>query len=316
MTVDELLGPFPIGDDDIAPLNQVFSDAFTERYRRDGLVGVRVPPLNPAIWRFALADAAEGAMLWRDADGAIAAFNIAHRSGTEGWMGPLAVCTRLQGRTIGKTIVRAGIDWLRKSGAVVIGLETMPRTVDNIGFYSALGFVAGPLTVTFTLEAVSGSAVDRIGRYGLRERDTLVEECTALTARLSPGRDFSREILLTAELALGDTVLLRDGEALAGFAICHTAPLVEGRGREELRVLKVVLSDVRHMPAICRLIASFARESLTQRAALRVQSNYESAYCAVVAAGGRVRWTDLRMTLLGCSDHMPERGVVFSNWEI
>ena len=36
-------GPFRARLDDIADLNQVFSDAFTERYRRDGMVGVRVP---------------------------------------------------------------------------------------------------------------------------------------------------------------------------------------------------------------------------------------------------------------------------------
>ena len=316
MTAPGVVGPMPIHDDDIAPLNQVFSDAFTERYRRDGLVGVRVPALNPAIWRFSLADAADGAMLWRDAEGAIAAFNIAHRSGTEGWMGPLAVRTNLQGRALGKTIVCAGIDWLRSARAAVIGLETMPRTVDNIGFYSSLGFVPGPLTVTFTLDASPGNPVDRMGRYGARERDAFLEECTALTTSVLPGRDFSREILLTAEMALGDTVFVRDGDALVGFAVCHTAPLVEGRGREELRVLKVVLSDVLHVPALVRAISSYARESLTQRAALRVQSNHQSVYRAIVAAGGRVRWTDLRMTLDGFPERMPVRGAVLSNWEI
>ncbi|HPV77529.1 MAG TPA: hypothetical protein PLX31_21710, partial [Gemmatimonadaceae bacterium] len=47
-------GPFPARLTDIDPLNRVFSDAFTERYRRDGMVGVRVPYLNPAIWRYAI----------------------------------------------------------------------------------------------------------------------------------------------------------------------------------------------------------------------------------------------------------------------
>ena len=32
-------------------------------------------------------------MVWRDDEGALVAFNIAHQSGTEGWMGPLAVRT-------------------------------------------------------------------------------------------------------------------------------------------------------------------------------------------------------------------------------
>jgi hypothetical protein len=32
--------------------------------------------------------------------------------------------------------------------------------------------------------------------------------------------------------------------------------------------------------------------------------------------GGRVRWTDLRMTLAGHPEQMPSRGVLLSNWEI
>src|SRR6476619_2195162 len=122
----DVTGPQPIGLDDIRALNEVFSDAFTDRYRRDGLVGVRVPYLNPAVWRYAIEDAAGGAMVWRDARGDIAAFNMVHRSGVEGWMGPLAVRTEYQGTGMGKDVVERGVDWLRREGARVIGLETMP----------------------------------------------------------------------------------------------------------------------------------------------------------------------------------------------
>jgi len=92
-TVD---GPFRARIEDIDELNHVFSDSFTERYRRDGMVGVRVPFLNSTIWRYAIEDADDGAMLWRDDRGRIAAFNMVHRSGKEGWMGPLAVRTELR----------------------------------------------------------------------------------------------------------------------------------------------------------------------------------------------------------------------------
>ena len=54
---------------DIEPLNRIFAESFTDRYRRDGLVGVRVPHLNPLVWRYAIEDAGSGAMLWRDGDG-------------------------------------------------------------------------------------------------------------------------------------------------------------------------------------------------------------------------------------------------------
>ena len=61
-----LQGPKQAIDADVPALNRVFSESFTDRYRRDGLVGVRVPQLNPRIWYYAIRDAGEGAMLWFD----------------------------------------------------------------------------------------------------------------------------------------------------------------------------------------------------------------------------------------------------------
>jgi len=206
-------GPFRARLDDIADLNQVFSDAFTERYRRDGMVGVRVPYLNPAVWRYAIEDAAAGAMLWRDDRGHIAAFNMVHRSGTEGWMGPLAVRTEYQGTGLGKEIVSRGIEWLGQNGATVIGLETMPRTMDNIGFYSRLGFCPGRLTLTMTLDAaLSDRPALLLARRSALEKETTIAECKALLERLAPGYDYTREIQLTDELSLGDTVILRGSD--------------------------------------------------------------------------------------------------------
>jgi hypothetical protein len=49
-----LKGPRRPSEADLEPLNVLFSDAFTDRYRRDGLSGVRVPKLNRRIWRYAL----------------------------------------------------------------------------------------------------------------------------------------------------------------------------------------------------------------------------------------------------------------------
>src|SRR5207247_10746771 len=86
-------GPYPARIDEIEELNEVFSESFTDRYRRDGMVGVRVPHLDPAVWRYAIRDAADGAMVWRGDRGEIVAFNMVHRCGGEGWVGPRAVRT-------------------------------------------------------------------------------------------------------------------------------------------------------------------------------------------------------------------------------
>ena len=82
----------------------------------------------------------------------VAAFNVAHYAGREGWMGPLAVRPDRQGTGVGKAVVRAATEWLIARGVTTLGLETMPRTPENIGFYARLGFAPGYLTVTLTNE--------------------------------------------------------------------------------------------------------------------------------------------------------------------
>lgn len=316
-TVGIVDGPQRATVKDIGELNEVFSAAFTDRYRRDGLSGVRVPFLNPVIWRYAIEDSADGALIWRDERGAIAAFNMVHQSGDEGWMGPLAVRADQQGHGVGKEIVTRGVAWLRERQAKVIGLETMPRTMDNIGFYSRLGFTPGQLTLTLSLEAArSDTPLQLLSRMSAASRADAVASVTTLVKRVLPGVDFSREIVLTADLDLGETLLWYEGDHLVGFALAHTAPLVEGRTREELRVLKLVIDDERRFGAFAGAIAGYARQSSVRRVSFRMQGEYADAYRQAIASGMHVRWTDLRMALDGYRDRAPASGMALSNWEI
>jgi GNAT superfamily N-acetyltransferase len=312
-------GPLAVSARDVPALNRLFADSFTDRYRRDGLVGVRVPFLNEAVWRYAITGAGEGAMLWRDEGERIVAFNIAHLSGTEGWMGPLCVRPDRQLAGLGREIVTAATDWLRQHGVTTLGLETMPRTVDNIGFYSRLGFLPGCQTLTLTSDTGGrppGEAPPLLGALSGAPAEARRAELDALVAALAPGYDYSREIDLTLELGLGDVVLFdRDG-ALAGFALCHAAPLAEGGGRDELRALKVAALDVQALRSVLDLAAAWARRLAIRRLAVRCQTAYQEAYAMLIEDGWRVRWSDLRMTLSGFPERRPATGVLWSNWEI
>src|SRR5512134_208611 len=302
---------------DIDPLNRVFAESFTDRYSRDGLVGVRVPQLNPAIWRYAIEDAGDGAMVWRDADGQLAGFNMVHRSGSEGWMGPIAVRPDRQNEGLGSAMVLAGIDWLKTQEARTIGLETMPRTVDNIGFYSRLGFMPGHLTITLVRD-VGRRAADPgelLSASGGRLADGLAE-CRALGERLAPGIDFTRELALTRELGIGDTSLVRRDGRLAGFALWHSAALAAGRPKDEVRVLKLVAESVDDMERAVDAVQAAAQRERVRRVAVRCQSAFADAYLRLVERGFRVHWTDLRMILRGYALAGQRSGVVLSNWEI
>ena len=310
--------PERVGIREIPALNAVFSEAFTERYRKDGMVGVRVPHLNPAVWKFAITDAEEGAMIWRNARDGIAAFNMVHRSGVEGWMGPLAVHPDYQSQGVGKMIVSSGVEWLKKAGAKVIGLETMPRTMDNVGFYSSLGFTPGHLTVTVTLEAArAGIQATAMSSLNPHERELALRQCRALVEQLAPGYDYTREIVLTAQHQLGDTLFVRKGNEALSFAVCHSVPLVEGRVTDEMRVLKMVARSEADFDQLVTQLCAHARVKSARRVAIRVQGQYGDIYRRLVARGARVRWTDLRMSLHEYAESRPANGgIVLSNWEI
>ncbi len=312
-------GPLPVQEKDIQSLNRLFADAFTDRYRRDGLVGVRVPFLNEAIWRYAIADAGAGAMLWRDEGDRVVAFNIAHRSGTEGWMGPLCVRPDRQLAGLGKDIVVAAVEWLKSQGAATIGLETMPRTVDNIGFYSRLGFVPGHLTLTMTADTArsrGASSQPTLSALTASARAARIADIGRLVATMAPGYDFRREIDLTLELGLGDVVTAQQGGAVTGFALCHAAPLAEGGGRDEARVLKVAATDLPALEEVVSAASAWASRLAIRRLAVRCQTAYGAAYRALIGQAFRVRWSDLRMTMEGFPERHAEPGVLWSNWEI
>ncbi|MBA2292382.1 MAG: GNAT family N-acetyltransferase [Gemmatimonadales bacterium] len=311
-------GPERATHADVDALNRVFSEAFTDRYRKDGLGGVRVPHLNPAIWRYAIADAGDGAMVWRDARGEVVAFNMVHLAGTEGWMGPLAVRTDRQGGGLGREIVEAGVKWLQQHGARTIGLETMPRTIDNIGFYSRLGFLPGHLTVSLQRDRPRALAIDasRVGALDQPGRAAVIGECGHLSRELGAGVDFTAELDLTLGLGLGDVTVLRDTDGRAiGFGLWHTVPLVQGRPREELRLLKLVARD---FDAAIKVVGALERETAAQalrHLTVRCQTAHHELYAALIADGYRVQWTDLRLTLAGTGVDQ-SKGVVLSNWEI
>lgn len=302
---------------DIDPLNRVFAESFTDRYSRDGLVGVRVPQLTHQVWRYALEDAGQGAMVWRDTEGHMVAFNMVHRSGTEGWMGPLAVRPDRQGEGIGSMMVLHGLEWLREQGATTIGLETMPRTVDNIGFYSRLGLVPGHLTVTLVRDVPrrSGGAPELLSAAGGLS-DARIEECRRLTDALLPGVDFTREITLTRDLRIGDTTLVREGREVVAFGLWHSVPLAAGRPKDELRVLKLAARSDEAFDRLLDSLQASAAADRVERIAVRCQSEFAGAYLRLVGLGYRVHWTDLRMLLDGYPQRRPLQGIVMSNWEI
>ena len=239
-------GPFRARLDEIAELNQVFSDSFTERYRRDGMVGVRVPFLNPTIWRYAIEDAADGAMSL--ARRARTRRRVQHGAslGRRRLDGTARRAHRVPGRRHGegdrdarrRMAQGAGIDGHRArddaahDGQHRLLLATRISSGSADDHDDARGGV----------RRSSGALLSRLSPARARRRDRRVPRagrsacCRATTTR---ARSCSPPTSRWATRCCCTTAI-----ALVGFALAHTAPLVEGRAREELRVLKLVLGRI------------------------------------------------------------------------
>jgi hypothetical protein len=67
----------------------------------------------------------------------------------------------------------------------------------------------------------------RFSDVAAADRDACLRACRDVTNALYPGLDVEREIRALELQKLGDTLLLRDRGALAGFAVCHCGPGTE-----------------------------------------------------------------------------------------
>ncbi len=235
-------------------------------------------------------------------------------------MGPLAVRSSLQASGVGRTIVQAAVDWLRDEGVTTIGLETMPRTVDNIGFYSRLGFLPRHLTVTMTNSVRPGDPGDGFSRLSpLSEDDQrhLLQRCRLRLGRSAAGYDLTREFEITVRLRIGDAIVLQDANEVRAFALWHSAPLADERSVEELRVLKLFADSE---DAFSRLLVGVEQSASSvglPKVSFRCQTAYAKAFGVLVQRGYRVRWTDLRMTMAEFPEaEIPTDEVLYSNWEI
>jgi hypothetical protein len=192
--------------------------------------------------------------------------------------------------------------------------------MDNIGFYSRLGFLPGCLTLTLGREVPSGMArgdTVLLGDLEPVDRAAMLGACRARLEEAAPGYDFTREIELTAELHLGDAVVCERRGSVAGFALWHSAPLAEARRAEEIRVLKLFAAEPAVLLTLVRAIEAVARRLRIPRVAIRCQGRFSDAYAALIERGYEVRWSDLRMTLAGYPEPtLPAGAVLFSNWEI
>jgi ribosomal protein S18 acetylase RimI-like enzyme len=258
-------------------------------------------------------------------EGRVVGFIFSRTWGSVGWFGTFSVLPEYQGRGIGKQLIAASVDYMRRSPQPgrVIGLETMPDSPYNLGLYLRLGFRARFLTFLLgkTLEQPIAGDAD-LPHWSAADAET--QECwladlRKATGQIQPGLDYSKEILSTARHNLGETLVLADGATILGSSTVWLESVREGTSDESATVQVLTLhpahtnSETFH--ALIGASEALARARGKHKLALPVNACHTWALEQLLRWGYRIERALVRMVLQGTDEGPSVNGHVnCSRW--
>lgn len=155
-------------------------------------------------------------------DGEVVGSNFATRWGSFGFFGPLTVRVDLQDRRIGSRLMAPVVEAFERWGVRQSGLFTFPQSAKHVGLYQKHGFWPSRLNPVMSMAVRAPSAhYATYSELPDGQRQTTLQAIRGLTDAVFAGLDLEREIHAVDSQALGDTILLHDGDELVGLAICH-----------------------------------------------------------------------------------------------
>jgi GNAT superfamily N-acetyltransferase len=273
--------------EDLAAADRIVRQAFDTFTGIQELFGTR--DFVHGRWR-ARPDTAIAAEL----DGEVVGSNFVTIWGTVGFLGPLSVRTDLWDHGVGKALMAVTLDLFEARGTRHAGLFTFPQSPKHVGLYQKFGFWPRQLTPILTrrIDAERSAATGWTTYSAATDSDCFAYEraCDEVTYALREGLSLTSEIRAVRTLGLGDTILVEDGSALSGFAVCHV-----GRGSEagaDLASVKfaAVRPEPRPEAAFARLLDAcemFAATRGVKSVELGVNTACREAYRAVLARGYR-----------------------------
>lgn len=229
------------------------------------------------------------------ADGHFAGSNFATRWGSFATFGPLSIRPALWERGIAQHLLEATMARFAEWGVAHAGLYTFAESPKHIGLYQRYGFhprfltmlMAQPVRATGALQpAETVAALDRV------QRAAALDACRAIADALLPGLDLTREIATVQAQALGDTLLLREDGAVAGFAVCHAGAGTEAGSGVCYIKFAAVPPDAqapRRFDALLALCERFAALRGATEIVAGVNASREGAWHALLARGFRTQ---------------------------
>jgi len=215
----------PLREDDLSAVDRIFRLAFGT------FIGLPDPLTfaGDSDWtRTRWLATPEGAFV-AERDGEIVGSNFGTRWGSVATFGPLSVRPDCWDRGIAQRLLPPVLDCFDAWGIRHAGLYTFAQSAKHVNLYAKYGFWPGPLLAIMEkrpAEVTDGTG-ERYSTMAPADRPAVLAACRRLTDAVCNGLDLTNEIEAVERERFGDTVIVRDGRDIVGFAVCH-----QGRGTE------------------------------------------------------------------------------------
>jgi GNAT superfamily N-acetyltransferase len=165
-------------------------------------------------------------------DGEVVGSNFATRWGSFAFFGPLTVRVELWGRGIAGRLMDPIMNLFDQWQIQQAALFTFPQSPKHIGLYQKFGFWPQYLTPLMEkrIAKLGESDATTLSAVPETRRSGILRACREVTDSIFQGLDLQHEIHAIERQGLGETVLLGEGSALDGFALCHCGAGEAGSG--------------------------------------------------------------------------------------
>jgi predicted N-acetyltransferase YhbS len=236
-----------------------------------------------------------------EVDGELVGTNFAVNWGSVGFFGPLSVHPDFWGRGIAQRLVEVALEAFARWETQHVGLFTFSHSSQHILLYQKFGFWPRFLT------PIMAKPVDRVSpdiswslysALSEAEQRNCLADCRELTEAWHGGLDLSLEIDANEQHRFGETLLLRDGNELSGFAVCHCGAETEAGSGQCYVKFGAVPPGPDAEASFTRLLAAceaLAVEQGVPRLVAGVNTGRREAYRAMLAGGFRTDVQGLAM---------------------
>ena len=196
-------------------------------------------------------------------DNKVVGFNFIHIWGSFAWFGPFGVHPEYQGKGIGKVLINHTIKILKEDYKVsTIGLNTMPESQYNVGFYMSLGFTPLKLSLNLKKQLDFSNTESFSSNYKVIPIDIsneanyiyLKDNIKSISNEVFNNFDLTSELHLVKYKSFGTVFTVKNGDKVQGIAVCHTKSIREDSKKDFQIKLAIINNNLDFREAMDAII--------------------------------------------------------------